>query len=64
MRADKYIEQRENERVCDGFTLRRTDPFGFWVVEFPKGKTPAELVGSSFTTADAARKAAEALRNK
>jgi len=42
-----------NTREHKGFTLRRTDPYGFWSVDM-KGKIPADLRGS-YTTIPALR---------
>lgn len=49
-----FDETRVNERSFDGYTIRRTDPFGFWVVQTSKGR---EALKGVFTNPQDAAKA-------
>lgn len=44
--------------------IKRTDPYGFWVISFERGQVPASLKGQ-YTSIDDARKAVKTyLENK
>lgn len=51
-----YDKQEVNMREYGGFSLTRTDPYGFWIIKQIKGQTPKSLLGS-YTSALGATKA-------
>lgn len=36
--TEEYTEVSENRRVYKGWTVQRTDPYGFWVILDSKGR--------------------------
>jgi hypothetical protein len=53
-------ESEENVRRLGEFDLRRTDPFGFWIIE-KKGKPAVEFLDKSFTSIQFAKNAINTL---
>lgn len=50
-----YDKHETNLREFKGYLLKRTDPFGLWVISAIKGQTPSVLSGN-FTSAEKASK--------
>lgn len=51
-----FDEYKENARLYKGYTIQRTDPYGFWILLDEKGKS-VKGVNSSFTNLNDATKA-------
>lgn len=64
--ARQHADDAENLRVIETngakIFLHRTDPFGFWIVQFEKGQLPESLTGS-YTSATIAAEAVEKYLN-
>lgn len=57
--AVKRIELENNT-----IYIKKTDPYGFWTVNFDKGQMPENLRGSYTSFSDAEREVLTYLRNK
>lgn len=59
-----FEDQKENARLHLGYTIQRTDPFGFWIVLDAKGRRVKGLESVYTNTASAAKAVTAFTENK